>query len=239
MILLDVLTPLTPQLPSLAELQHRSSGDPSSRSAAPSKGHLLPYYFYPTAAICSIREPLPWLTWRLAGMNEVAEMLRSKEFTRVKIEVEGNARVVELKELINGGLASLVDYWTWNITTMPTFKCLFLALFIALSFCGGKATRNLLQLPNLPSLPNLPKPTLPPLASIPTLPQPTLPTTQTSLRKPTLPPLPAIPSMPTLPTAPKVTLPPLSSMPSIPTIPIPTTFPSIPFLSPPPATTKP
>ncbi|KAF9660586.1 hypothetical protein SADUNF_SadunfUnG0009800 [Salix dunnii] len=27
------------------------------------------------------------------------------------IEVEGNARVVELKELINGGLASLVDYW--------------------------------------------------------------------------------------------------------------------------------
>ena len=28
-----------------------------------------------------------------------------------KIEVEGNTRVVELKELINGGLASLVDYW--------------------------------------------------------------------------------------------------------------------------------
>ena len=144
----------------------------------------------------------------------------------------------------------------WNITSMPTFKCLFLALFIFLSFFGGEAARNLLQLPNLPSVPNLPKPTLPPLPSIPTLPQPTLPITQPSLPKPTLPPLPSLPtmptmpavpkltlpplpSMPTLPTVPKVTLPPLSSMPSMPTIPIPTALPSIPFLSPPPATTKP
>ena len=34
-----------------------------------------------------------------------------KNSHREKIEVEGNASVVELKELINGGLASLVDYW--------------------------------------------------------------------------------------------------------------------------------
>ncbi|KAF9665901.1 hypothetical protein SADUNF_Sadunf16G0173000 [Salix dunnii] len=34
-----------------------------------------------------------------------------KNSHRGKMEVEGNTRVVELKELINGGLASLVDYY--------------------------------------------------------------------------------------------------------------------------------
>ncbi|CAN1178460.1 hypothetical protein LINPERHAP2_LOCUS33678 [Linum perenne] len=70
--------------------------------------------------------------------------------------------------------------------------CIFLSLFIAVSFSNIESTmaaRKFLQLPKfptLPPLPPLPKPTLP----LPPLPKPTLP----------LPPLPSnLPKIPTIP----------------------------------------
>ncbi|KAK8987526.1 hypothetical protein V6N11_027276 [Hibiscus sabdariffa] len=107
---------------------------------------------------------------------------------------------------------------------MASLNCFILALFAALMFSGidvGLAARRLQQLPPIPTLPTtgLPQPTIP---ALPTLPKPGL--------------LPPLPTIPNLPTVPKVTLPPLPSFPSIPAIP--TTIPSIPFLSPPPSTTK-
>ncbi|KAK8483598.1 hypothetical protein V6N11_068231 [Hibiscus sabdariffa] len=101
---------------------------------------------------------------------------------------------------------------------MTSFNCFILALFATLMFSSidvDLAARRLQQLLPLPKLGLLP------------LPQPTIPT----VLKPGS--LPQLPSIPNLSSAPKVTLP---SFPLIPTIS--TTIHSIPFLFPPPSTTR-